>query len=475
MCCFPVVTHRAANFCLMVCMSAVTVTASLADLSVKFDVANSATLSDTKLVRARVNTGDNDIGVEKVEFYVDDQLKATATSTPYQFNWDTLAETEGTHVLAATAFDAKNRTARAKITITIDNELGKGADYHADAALAAIKEGKVEDAARYARRAVKISPNNLRAAMALAIMHKRNRDYAQALAVLAKAELPENDTEARALLVSLHIDKGEAGESTDEFLKEAGTAIDIYKKMVAIRVVAVKSGGSAAAVAVAKGDVLCEGRDWMAASLAYGKAGDPDTAPMEVTNRLLLSYIEGGRMKEASRLVTQLLRNKKADEVTRALAGLVYFNEHQLSKARDIVQDGVDNKLLPALIVAAYCDLAMQKSHRAAQEVEAAYAIAPNLAEVILLRAYVLPDAQEAHKELIHALEINPTLTEAYTLRGFQSLMSRDKGRFVTADAYFEFALKRDANSPYALMGNILSLLNQKRPQEAESLLNEHR
>src|SRR5436309_12710810 len=73
--------------------------------TVKFVLENGATVADTVRVTARAST-DDDSGIEKVDFYIDDQLKATDSSTPYEFDWDTLAEAEGTHTLSATATDA---------------------------------------------------------------------------------------------------------------------------------------------------------------------------------------------------------------------------------------------------------------------------------------------------------------------------------------------------------------------------------
>src|SRR5436190_25281 len=125
-------------FCLSLTAALATLSAGRADAlagpTIKFVLADGAKLSDTAAIVAKV-TPDGDVGIEKVEFAVDDQLKASDQSTPYSFDWDTLEEKEGEHTIVATAFDAKGRTARAKITITIDNDLAKGADYHAAAAL----------------------------------------------------------------------------------------------------------------------------------------------------------------------------------------------------------------------------------------------------------------------------------------------------------------------------------------------------
>src|ERR1051325_4983681 len=104
------------------------------DFSVKLDIPSGSTLSDTVKLVARVKvTGD--VAIEKVEFLIDDQVRFSDTSTPYEFDWDPLEETEGTHSLSVNAFDVKGKTQKAKISVTIDNELSKGAEYHAAKAL----------------------------------------------------------------------------------------------------------------------------------------------------------------------------------------------------------------------------------------------------------------------------------------------------------------------------------------------------
>ncbi|HSX00243.1 MAG TPA: ricin-type beta-trefoil lectin domain protein [Patescibacteria group bacterium] len=61
----------------------------------------------------------DDIGVTKVEFYVDNQLKANPTTPPYTINWSTAGLT-GTHTLLAKAYDAAgNVTTSNSVAVTI--------------------------------------------------------------------------------------------------------------------------------------------------------------------------------------------------------------------------------------------------------------------------------------------------------------------------------------------------------------------
>ena len=77
----------------------ISITAPLSNTNASGIVAVSATASD-------------DIGVSKVEFYVNGSLKASDISTPYLFTWDTSSLASGTYILAAKAYDASGKVAQ---------------------------------------------------------------------------------------------------------------------------------------------------------------------------------------------------------------------------------------------------------------------------------------------------------------------------------------------------------------------------
>lgn len=434
--------------------------------TVKFVIEDGAKVSDVTTVTIKASTTD-DSGIDKVEFYVDDQLKGADTSTPYEFAWDTLEGTEGAHALKAVAFDGKGNTASAKISVTVDNELGKGAEAHAAAAAAALKEGNVDLAAKLARRALKIDPANLAAARAYSGVLRQRGQLAEAVAVLDKAAIPDNDIATREALVALHLAKADASDSTEAFLQEANAAIDIYKKASALRVAA------AGADPVEKGDALIAARDWEGAIQAYEKCGPADTAPISCANRRVLALVLAGRIPEAESNIRAITRAKHADTATQAVAGFVALNQHDFQKARQTVQQGVDENNVASLIVAAYADYATKEYAKAREEADKAAKLAPDSADVQLLRAYVSADDSVARRAYVHALELNPMLAEGYALRAYQVMASGDPGRFQTADLLLEAAAKLDPKSAYVQMGRALSYIGQKRSNEAEPFLNQ--
>ncbi len=80
---------------------------------------NGATVSGTTTVSA--SASDN-VGVTKVEFYVDGTLKGSDTSSPYSVTWDTTTATNGNHTLLAKASDAAgNVGSSASVSVTVSN------------------------------------------------------------------------------------------------------------------------------------------------------------------------------------------------------------------------------------------------------------------------------------------------------------------------------------------------------------------
>ena len=79
-------------------------------------------------ITVSVSATDN-VGVSKVELYVDDTLTGTRTSSPYTFTLDTTALTNAAHQLTATAYDAGgNVDTSGAVTVTVLNNTPPGLD-----------------------------------------------------------------------------------------------------------------------------------------------------------------------------------------------------------------------------------------------------------------------------------------------------------------------------------------------------------
>jgi len=59
--------------------------------------------------------------ISRVEFYIDDIIIGTDTSQPYEWDWDTTAESDGSHVIKAVAYNAIDESSQDSITVTVLN------------------------------------------------------------------------------------------------------------------------------------------------------------------------------------------------------------------------------------------------------------------------------------------------------------------------------------------------------------------
>lgn len=75
-----------------------------------------------ELVTIKVSTDDND-GILKVEFFIDNKNVLTDKESPYEYEWDTTKETDGDHTIKVTSYDlSENMTESQPISVKIDND-----------------------------------------------------------------------------------------------------------------------------------------------------------------------------------------------------------------------------------------------------------------------------------------------------------------------------------------------------------------
>jgi hypothetical protein len=75
----------------------------------------------TGVLQVQVDAVDN-IGVSKVEFYLDDVLQNVTTSSPYRWEFDTSMASNGSHTLTVLAYDLTGNVGRKTLDITTQND-----------------------------------------------------------------------------------------------------------------------------------------------------------------------------------------------------------------------------------------------------------------------------------------------------------------------------------------------------------------
>jgi subtilisin family serine protease len=80
-------------------------------------------------VTVSANASDNAGIVSLVEFFVDGMLKASDTTAPYSFSWDTLTASDGPHTLTAKAYDPSNNVGTSTgIGVSVQNQQTGGGE-----------------------------------------------------------------------------------------------------------------------------------------------------------------------------------------------------------------------------------------------------------------------------------------------------------------------------------------------------------
>jgi len=71
-------------------------------------------------ITVKVDASDN-VGVDRVEFYLDGDLLTEDTEPPFEYELDTTTKADGEHTLKAVAYDIEGNHAEDQVSITIDN------------------------------------------------------------------------------------------------------------------------------------------------------------------------------------------------------------------------------------------------------------------------------------------------------------------------------------------------------------------
>ena len=456
-----------------------------AAVTITFELKDGAKVSDVVKLTTKADSPD---GIDKVEFRIDDQLKYTDTSTPYEYEWDTLADKEGPHTLTATAFDSNGQTARAVIKVTVDNELNVGADTLAKRAQEALANKDVDGAKRFSRRALKADPGNLNAARSLAGIYVAVSDYDKAIATLDKANGLDNNAEAMTELATYRMRRALQPDMAPKFFSEAQTVSDLRRKagdLIVADITKKSAGENTPAAHDAIGDALMRAGRFHEAAAEYSKSGTTDQTPIASINRYGLALVLDNRPLEAIAAIRNLQLGKRDDAQSRAVVGLAHLRMQHFAEARDTVKQDLPDHVLAALIVASYADTALSSAstnpeeHKAAlaahklaiAEATDAVALQPNLGEAQYALALASTKIEEADTALNKALYLSPFQSGPYLDYATAQTFQKRQDRYDQALNLTDLVLKQEPENVQAKLTQALIYVHQKRFTEAQPLL----
>lgn len=442
-----------------------------ASISVTFDLKQGDKIADVTKLIAHVNST---AGIDKVEFSIDGTLRFTANSIPYFYNWDTIADTEGKHVVKVTVTDENGKTADETLNVEIDNELGLGADALAKRAREALAAGDLDMARRSGRRALKAEPDNLNGARALAAVYARSDNYEQAVAALSKGRNVDGSTEALLEMASYRMRLALTPDHADKAAEQIVAVNELRRKAadMAVEDARKHNTGDTPIAHEALGDALLNAGHIKEAADEYSRAVQGDNATVSSIERLALAETYQGDLEQATNLLKPLRVSKKDDAPLRAIYGLNLLRQYRFSEARAMVDQDVKDHVPSALVVASYADLMLPANLKRAQtEAAQAASLIPVAGDTQYALSLTAPEARDSTHAADQTLALVPFEVGPLLDRAARIVMQPRGDRFGQAEHLLDLVLKEDPNNKGAILMRCLIQMQTGPMTEARSTL----
>ncbi len=408
-------------------------------------------------------------GIDKVEFRIDEQLKNTDTSTPYTYDWDTIADTEGEHSLSITAYDANGVSKRTILKLVIDNEIAGGVAGVLEKAKSALKEKDYENTVRFCRRVLKGDPKNLEGARTLAGAYALKRDWNRAVATLEKVPDVEESLAGIRDIAYYRIQKALMPENAVNFYSELVKVDETRRKIgtLSVKEAIQKAGNDSIAV----GDALYHAGRFTEAVAEYQKVGSKVDAPNAAVTRLALAYIATEQADQGMRLIRPFVRAKKDDAPMRAVYALALLNTRFPEEARKEIEKDIADQVPAALIVGAYASAVLGKRRDATGLAQDAVSLLPNASEAHYALCLATTDLRLGEAEMLQTLAMNAFHPGPMLNYASRITTSKRTDRFELSLNLTDFVLKSYPESFQAKQLQALLYLQTRKVGDAEPIL----
>lgn len=430
------------------------------EATITVNLENGATVKGTVKLVARVQS---EKLVERVEFIIDGALREVDDSTPYEYEWDTVTDTEGERTLKITAFLEGNKSVSKELKVIIDNGVALGAAHHYQQAREAFAEGKFEDALYHTRVALKAdSAHRESRILQIQTLLRLGRAAEADEAVEDLARLYPDSLETQELRVAASLRRAKNARNERELLRNA---IDAQHKINQLRLKAL--GDSQAPDAVVTRSMLrfMEGE----ASATLGELLtllEREPSNTRYLNLLGYAYLQSGRLRDVLVITATAARRGAANDYTYALRGLAaaLLNDTREQERAFAEAEKLDKE--SKALLAAQANLAMlgRRVTTVGRLAAQAQGLSDNTPQVAFLRYWSFVNNREydrAKDAFWRVLDLNPLMAEAYQLRGMLNLIDGlrpgDEDLLGVAREWFEMALQARPNYAPAHLGVALS------------------
>lgn len=401
--------------------------------------------------------------VSHVEFLVDDRRRASDQSTPYEFVWDTIPDAEAEHTLTIAAYSESGLLQRRVFKVKIDNEIGKGEEYHYERAKAAFQESQFDEAILAARVALKARSEFKPARLLLIQAYLSKSRWREAEdAVEEFVRLFADSPEGYQLRAQVALRKA---RTSREEAKQLGEAIQASLKALQLEEAAAKSSPPPVSLLQQAASAFTRG-DYETAANLFLKCAAQEENKVFYWNRLGQTYLRAGRYQDTLVAMGSAIRHDIADDYSYALQGVAYalLGRSKESEAAFKQAESKNPGSVPRQLAQAYLAMREGRFSTALRNLSRLLNERHPSAELhfLLMWAYAsLREFDRARDQFWRALDQNPLLAEVYVLRGYENLVESFRpgatDLLATARDLFELALKARPNEARALLGLSLS------------------
>ncbi|MBL8049083.1 MAG: hypothetical protein JNJ45_10425 [Chthonomonas sp.] len=298
-------------------VSMLAVTTAFAQVKVSLNVKEGDKIGVEKMVEVDLQSKED---ITQVEFYVNNELRNTDDSTPYEFLIDGLTQPEGKLTLKVQAYTATGKSGTVSVTLNVDNGLAAGPAPFVAAGEDLFRNGKFSEAITQGRLALKAqkdyNPGRLLLAksnLQLGIFDRAVK-FAEEILISEPKNLAALDLASAASLQQA-FNYSNRSSNRDEILNVLGgafkSAAKYRQKVYQARI---------DAFGEVKDDNLLDYADLLTRAGRYGAAADAlmptymkDRTNTLIANRLFYAMVRGGRAQKAYELMTGAERRKELD------------------------------------------------------------------------------------------------------------------------------------------------------------------
>lgn len=315
--------------------------ASLASAQVKCTL-NAKDGENVGLEKLIVASVESKLDITQVEFYVNNELRETDDSLPYEFHVDGLAEPEGPLTLKAIAYNAQGKSTTVVVKLVVDNGLAAGPDSFVKAGDDLFRAGKLPEAMTKGRLALKAKKdyNPARLLMAKVSFQLNQFDRAETFAQDVLAVEPNNlaalDVSSASSLQQAFNLSGRTA-NRDELLTALGSAFSrAAKARNRAYQVRIDAFGLPTDDNILDYADLClrAGRNGAAVD-ALTKTYAKDRTNSLVANRLFYALLRAGKGLKAADLISGAERRKELDGTGFMIAAIQHWSANRATQAME--------------------------------------------------------------------------------------------------------------------------------------------